>query len=222
MSYAKFMEGVSTFARNAMDMFKNSGKAQDLAADIGNATFKVGEVAGNLGLKVANVGLAGAASVVDSIRQNSDEIADAGKSFLGGLKNAGKSGLATGKKIALGIADEANRFGQAAAGGVEVLDKMGLIKKADFKDSLVGYKATGAGIAAMAGISLIAGSGPAVKTYMGERQGRHDGQITRVTPHMTNPYDIANQMAYSQSGQSFANNAGATGDLVFALNNMRQ
>jgi hypothetical protein len=38
---------------------------------------------------------------------------------------------------------------------------------------------------------------------------------------MSTPYQLSEQMAYSSHGRSFADNAGATGDLVFALNNMR-
>ena len=60
-----------------------------------------------------------------------------------------------------------------------------------------------------------------VKQYIDSRQGQNDGQIYRPTPQISTPYQLSQQMAYSSHGRSFADNAGATGDLVFALNNMR-
>ena len=70
------------------------------------------------------------------------------------------------------------------------------------------------------GSTAMAG-GREAKQYLDNRTGSNDGQLYSSTPRISTPYQLSQQMAYSSHGQSFADNAGATGDLVFALNNMR-
>lgn len=76
------------------------------------------------------------------------------------------------------------------------------------EDSLIGIKATGFGTTLAIGGAAIAGVPRAAKTYAEDRQGQSDGQSVGNAPAPYVP-------AYQQ-------NAGATGDLVFALNDMRR
>lgn len=81
-----------------------------------------------------------------------------------------------------------------------------LLKASD--DSLIGLRATGFGTTLAIGGAAIAGVPRAAKTYAEDRQGQSDGQAVGNAPAPYVP-------AYQQ-------NAGATGDLVFALNDMRR
>lgn len=79
-----------------------------------------------------------------------------------------------------------------------------LLKKSE--KSLIGWRATGRGVAVAGGVALIAGTPGAAKQFVKSRQGTNiDNQP--VTPAPSIP--------------AYANNGGATGDLVFALNNLR-
>lgn len=70
---------------------------------------------------------------------------------------------------------------------------------------LPNYKFTGLGVAALGAGSLIKGVKGAYNTLMNDKIGQRDGYISSVTPQIR-----------------LADNAGATGDLVFALNNNRR
>lgn len=88
--------------------------------------------------------------------------------------------------------------------GMEISNPMKLIKKDE--ESLVGLKATKRGALFAAGAMMIAGTPGAAKQYIANRQGTNmDNQPTTSAPRTP---------AYAQNG-------GATGDLVFALNNLR-
>ena len=79
-----------------------------------------------------------------------------------------------------------------------------LLRKSE--SSLIGWRATGRGVAVAGGVALIAGTPGAAKQFVKSRQGTNiDNQP--VTPAPSIP--------------AYANNGGATGDLVFALNNLR-
>lgn len=79
-----------------------------------------------------------------------------------------------------------------------------LLKKSE--KSLVGWRTTGRGVAVAGGVALISGTPGAAKQFVKSRQGTNiDNQP--VTPAPSIP--------------AYANNGGATGDLVFALNNLR-
>lgn len=79
-----------------------------------------------------------------------------------------------------------------------------LLRKSE--SSLIGWRTTGRGVAVAGGIALISGTPGAAKQFVNSRQGTNiDNQP--VTPAPSIP--------------AYANNGGATGDLVFALNNLR-
>lgn len=70
----------------------------------------------------------------------------------------------------------------------------------------LGMKATGLGVVAASAVQLGAGAPDAVKQWNANRQGsNYDSQPVTSAPRTP----------------SYANNGGATGDLVFALNNLR-
>lgn len=107
-----------------------------------------------------------------------------------------------GDKIA-GIYDSISKD-TVKIGGNEIPNPMKLIKKDE--ESLIGIKATKRG-ALLAGATMIATGTPgAVKQYVSNRQGTNmDNQPITSAPRTP----------------AYAQNAGATGDLVFALNNLR-
>lgn len=80
-----------------------------------------------------------------------------------------------------------------------------LFKASD--DSLIGLRATGFGKTAMIGGAMIAGTPRGVQTAFEDRRGFADQQSVGHSPGYA--------PAYTQ-------NAGATGDLVFALNDLRR
>lgn len=76
-------------------------------------------------------------------------------------------------------------------------------------------KLTGIGKVATYGSALVGGLKDAAEYFKKSRSGVNDGLLRTATPVVP--------IQRSQSGQpSYANNGGATGDLVFALNNLRQ
>lgn len=81
----------------------------------------------------------------------------------------------------------------------------GLFKASD--TSLIGIKATGLGTAGLMAASTLSGVGDAGKKFNQDRQGYRDGQAQGHAPQ--------------QYTSAYQNNGGATGDLVFALNNLR-
>lgn len=84
--------------------------------------------------------------------------------------------------------------------------KIGLLETGGDNLLPFGVKATGLGVAAAAGFQIASGTPQAVKEWNKDRMG------TNVDPQ---PHGVAPQVpAYAQNG-------GATGDLVFALNNLR-
>ena len=72
--------------------------------------------------------------------------------------------------------------------------------------NLLGIKLNGRGKIVAAGAALVGGSAQGVRSYNQKSMGARDGQITGHTPTLP----------------AYANNAGATGDLVFALNANRR
>lgn len=79
------------------------------------------------------------------------------------------------------------------------------VKQVD-EGGLFGLKATGLGIAAAGAVSAASGTPDAVRQWKQGRQGyNYDTQAQKVAPQIP----------------AYSNNGGATGDLVFALNNLR-
>lgn len=189
---------------------KYAGKALHSAYD--NIVRPTGKAGFNIGLKVGASGLKATANVVDHVRNNADN-----------YKEAGKSILRFGKKVGGDALKEGNELVHAGFGAFEMLERMRIIESTggDLGKSLIGYKFTPGGKALAMGVALGSGLISSGKDYLNNRQGRHDGQTHNITPSMTNPYQMSQQIAYSQTGHSYADNAGADGDLIRALSNMR-
>ena len=212
MSVKSFAEGAYKFIRNSFDDFQKRGIAGKAGKGLYNKIIKpVGHMAEDTVLKVGANTLEGTAKTVDHFRRNGDKYKKVGKGLLGFTED-------TAFEAARGV----GIMGQAGLNVLSGIEKMGLVERAPLSTSLIGWKATRRGKLALAAGALAIGAGTATKDYTESRVGRNDGQLYRPTPTMTSPYELANQMAYSQGGQSFANNAGATGDLVFALDNLNK
>lgn len=85
----------------------------------------------------------------------------------------------------------------------EKTNTKGLTKE---KSNLLDTKLNVLGKTALIGSALFGGSRQALHDFNTNRMGQRDGQMTRATPQTP----------------SYANNAGATGDLVFAMNRNRR
>ena len=209
MSVKSFAEGAYKFVRNSMDDLHDY--AVKMAPKAYSKVVKpVGKAAFDTTLKAGANTLEATANTVDHFRRNKDT-----------YKRIGKSMLNTADNIAMGTAREAGIWAQAGVNALGGLKKLGLVEKTTLDKSAIGWRFTKRGKAAMTAGALLVGSVGATKDYTESRIGRNDGQLYKPTPTMSNPYDLSSQMAYSSIGQSYANNAGATGDLVFALNNLR-
>ena len=209
MSVKSMSEGIYKFVRNSMDDIHDY--AAKMVPKAYNKVVKpIGKAAFDTSLKVGANTLETTANTVDHFRRNKDT-----------YKKIGKSMLNTADNIAMGTAREAGIWAQAGVNALGGLKKLGLVEKTTLDKSMIGWKFTKRGKMAMTAGALLVGSVGATKDYTESRVGRNDGQLYKPTPTMSNPYDLSSQMAYSSIGQSYANNAGATGDLVFALNNLR-
>lgn len=202
MSFKSFVDGVGDFITGGLKALDNSGIPSKIGHAIGTTTAVGAGVAG----KVANKG---ASTTIGAVARTKEFLIDHGDDIKEGAIKIGKSTLL-----------EANQWGQAAAGAVEAVDRT-LLKKAPLGESLIGRKVNGAGLAVFGAGAVLTGTISSGKEYINNRQGSNDGRLYGVTPQITNPYSISQEMAYSQHGQSFANNAGADGDLVRAISNMR-
>ena len=176
----------------------------------------VGKGLFNFGLKGASKGVETTADTIEHFRKHGDT-----------YKKIGKGILNVGKEVGSGFAYEASEIAQAGvnavAGTGKLLQKLKIIEPTTLDKSLIGWKFTKRGKAALTAGALLMGTGPAAKDYATSRTGRNDGQLHRVTPTISNPYEISQQMVYNSSmGHSYADNAGATGDLVFALDNLNK
>lgn len=138
-------------------------------------------------------------------------------------KTVGETGARVSKKLNLldEVATHTRAAGNAAyklGRGVDIASFKGpisgkqrtistrLLKTSD--ESLIGLRATGLGATLMIGGAAMAGVPRAAQTALNDRKGYTDGQAVGHAPGGYTP-------AYQQ-------NAGATGDLVFALNDLRR
>ena len=196
----------NSFTPGMIKAGKRTGKFAGKAIEKG---FKAGATVGNEGFKFLNK-------------------AHEGK-FM--TKGAEKLGKITGQSIS-----EVNLLGTAGKGLFEMaqgfeapeLNKLrtgitgknytgtkylGLIKKTD--NNLLGYKATGLGQLALGTVALGAGVVDAGKEFNASRMGRNVGTVKNA------PINSYAEDRQGTMGNAYANNAGATGDLVFALHNQR-
>lgn len=72
-------------------------------------------------------------------------------------------------------------------------------------DNILGWKANKRGVAIVGAAALIGGTPKAAKQYVDDRRGSGQSELTPIAPRTP----------------AYADNGGATGDLVFALNNLR-
>lgn len=202
MSFASFVDDIAESLNRGIRAVVDSeiipkavGKATRIGLNVGkpiaNAGFKVG-------MGTINTGLGGANFIKDNY-----------KAIGKGLKNAG-----------LGVFDEGREWAHAAGTVADKFDRT-FLKKTTLDKSLIGRSFNKKGLALVAVGATAVQGGKATAQYVQDRQGSNDGQLYRPTTQMSTPYQLSQQMATSPQGRSFADNAGATGDLVFALNNMR-
>lgn len=184
------------------------------------------------GVEVAGKGVAlGAAKVTDKIVDGSAKrgihtLKEAGKKGLEGIGKIGiKAGLHAGEEVkfqtdALSFMKKTLTGETPISGSMlgyshpvtKALSKTALLKSN--QDNLVGMKFTGLGGTFLLAGALGIGSAEAVDDYSKGRVGYNDGNIRSHAPAM-------NSQTFSSMGQSYNDNAGATGDLGFALHNQR-
>lgn len=202
MSFASF---VTKLGDALNDGIRTAANSPFLANTVGKATragLNVGKAAGNAAIKVGANTLKGGFEAGSYLIDHGDEIKAGAKAF------------------GVGVTKEANEWAQAGIGGLgKIIDTF--TTDANWDRSIIGKKFNKKGLAAVGLIATGMQGSRDVKQYIDSRQGQNDGQIYRPTPQISTPYQLSQQMAYSSHGRSFADNAGATGDLVFALNNMR-
>lgn len=207
-----------------LNVFRNWGKAignlgQDIADKIVVPGLAgLGSIAGKGAHKVAKLGL-DAANKLSKV--NYKEI---GKQAWTTSKKIGSSGINQIGQEAQFVGDAGKYFKHAALGDAPITSAIfgedhaipkffshaSVLKRSD--ESLLGVKANWKGHALAVPAALAIGAPAAAREYLDMRRGQNDGQLYTNAPVNT----------YGQAmGHSYANNAGATGDLVFALHNQR-
>ena len=190
--------------------FKGIAKSVDPAAGVAEKAWKAGEkVVGAATNKETykRIGKAvesGAGKVVKNTLTDPDSYKQIGK--IPDIKiNKGISGspiLASNKTL---FADDMNRRIKTSLNTLTAISKP-LVTSGGDNLLPFGMKATGLGVAAAATFQVGAGTPEAIKSWNQNRQGtNYDRQPVTSAPKVP---------AYAQNG-------GATGDLVFALNNLR-
>ena len=202
MSFASFVDDIAEAINKGIRGVADSGVIPKAVGKVTRTGLDVGKAAGNVGFKVGTGAINKALDGANFLKDNKDAI-------IGGAKAIGKS-----------VALEANEFAQAGIGVAGTVDKL-FLKSATLDRSIIGRKFNAAGLTLIAAGATAMQGGKDVKQYLDSRQGQNDGQLYRPTTQISTPYQLSEQMAYGSHGRSFANNAGATGDLVFALNDMR-
>ena len=195
MSFRSFVETISDTINDGIRNIAKSGTIPKVVGKTTRVGLNTGKRVGKAGFTVGMFGLNTGLDAANFVKDNYKSIFNA-------------------------VTDEAGTFTRAAGGALELFDRT-FLKEAPLSKSLIGRSFNKKGLALMAGVALASGTTSATKDYIQSRQGYNDGQIYRPTPQMSTPYMLSQQMAYSQHGRSFADNAGATGDLVFALNDTR-
>ena len=193
MSFKSFVDDIADGIGNAVRKFTNSNIPTNIGKVGGKVVGKTIKVAGNTAIGATAQGAKGALWVTE----HTDDIKNLGKATWNGTKKF------------VGAVDD-------------VLQKAHLIKEVPYEKSLLGRKVTKGGLLLAGGIGVGIGMAKGTKEQIINRQGSNDGRIYKPTPAMVNPYQLSSQIANGASmGNAYANNAGATGDLVFALHNNR-
>lgn len=202
MSFASFVDDISNALNKGIRAVADS---EIIPKTVGKATrvgLNVGKTAGNVGFKVGTTAINKTLDGANFIKDNRKAI---GRTLKG---------------IGSGIMDEASDWANAAGGAAQKFDDW-FLKPTTIDKSLIKRSFNKKGLALVAVGATAVQGGKATAQYVQDRQGQNDGQLYKPTTQMSTPYMLSEQMAYSSHGRSFADNAGATGDLVFALNNMR-
>lgn len=207
--------GLSNLVNKGTKAIVNSKIIPNTAKGLYNTAKPIGKAAFNVGLKTGATTLSTTANVVQGVRNNQNTIKKVGKAVF----NGGKSAV---KGVGTGIIHEGSAVLQAGSAALDwVLDEShGIVKRVGMDKSLVGHLFTKKAVLGLTAGALLTNSVKSGANYLTEgRMGRNDGQLHRLTPAAVNPYEISSQMAGSQMGASYADNAGATGDLTLALYN---
>lgn len=200
------VEGAAGIANKAIGVAKNVAPklknidGKKISSDIGKATNKT-----LVGLDgdYKNMGKAFNESVVGKATNNivGKNVMSDNSTLMLGPRNKRTRHVVSNNTFGLAdaLGDRAKTYIDGAAGMISPL-----IKASD--DSLLGIKAKKRGVALFVGASLASGVPEAVKDANRNRQGyNYDSSPKSLAP----------------STPAYANNGGATGDLVFALNNLR-
>lgn len=214
------MAKIGKAIENLGDMLSNGiRKGFNIAAPTLEKATKTGvHIGEKVAGKAVDVGLGGTAKAFQGMAWASDH----SEQIAEGAKKVGKAAFNFTNGVGEGLANEAGRFIRAGGAALEGADKFALkhhiwketgLDESTLKTMFTRRMKYGVLPLAAAGMSIVSGT----KDQITNRQGRNDGQVYRPTPTMTNPYILSSQVAHSQMGNSYADNAGATGDLVFAL-----
>lgn len=221
-----FFDGFEKAATKIVDTTIDAAKAtgqlvSDLATDIGDSARTFGRTAKNSASNFKNnvsnpmppkpastkgiKAKANAAknSFVDNVllSHNTRQLGPVSISTRGGLVDELAFHARAVQDVAVGAWDFAtNGIGERHFGQ--------LLKRSN--DSLLGYKTTGLGTTLAMGTAFAMGVPSAVEEYNTIRQGQFAGT-----------YQMGAIPGLVPQGHAYANNAGATGDLVLALNNNR-
>ena len=202
MSFGSFVNKLADGINDTIRAINNSNVIPSAVGKTTRLGLNVGKAAGKLGFKVGTAGINTGLEAANFFVDNQEAIIE-------GAKAIGKS-----------IGKEAGEYVNAGLGAIGKFDEW-FLTPTDLGRSVIGRKFNKRGLALIAVGSTAMAGGRETKQYLDNRTGSNDGQLYSSTPRMSTPYQLSQQMAYSSHGQSFADNAGATGDLVFALNNMR-
>ena len=202
MSFASFVTKLGDAINDGIRSVADSGIIPKIVGKTTRAGLNVGKTAGNIAFKTGTFGINSGLKGANFIKDNYDEIIDGAK------------------KLGSALGAEGKEWAHAGINAASLFDRT-FLTEAPLSRSIFGRKFNKKGLALVAVGATAMQGGKDMKRYLDERTGANDGQLYRPTPTMSTPYQLSEQMAYSSHGRSFADNAGATGDLVFALNNMR-
>lgn len=222
----KLWNGIKGIGKAGIGLSKGIGyTAMGLGAAVGYGPVKAAMSGPAKFAAALGVGAIGGAIIADATGEDPGKGAKAmGLTALGVASVGALASTATFGKIGATAGSELiNTVGSAAAGavtgGLGVASQLGkkMVKMPEGKvglSNLHEIKLSKFGTAVM-GIGLLAsGLGGAYKTFEQSRMGVNDGMMRTATP-------IIPLQQENSNSSSYANNAGATGDLVFSMYNNR-